>query len=170
MAYNSATRLDSLCDQLRGVCCFLGELASKEFTEMFVSRKNLPLIHLVPTEPRLPCTCFKRVINASNSCVPPLCAVNCSGHSRNMAFNVLYWDLAHKPQAPLLDQLFISTEGDVFHAWIVHTSSVLKSKEDSSDRVCRPSQQEKRYRGSGLDQSMLRTQIASGGRSVLAAL
>src|SRR5437879_11751407 len=34
---------------------FFGELASKEYTKMFVSRKNLPFIHLVPIEapPRL---------------------------------------------------------------------------------------------------------------------
>jgi hypothetical protein len=29
---------------------FFGELASKEYTKMFVSRKNLALIHLVPPE------------------------------------------------------------------------------------------------------------------------
>src|ERR1700738_484359 len=29
---------------------FFGELASKEYTKMFVSRKNLPFIHLVPAE------------------------------------------------------------------------------------------------------------------------
>src|SRR5258708_37123666 len=34
---------------------FLGEFTSKEYTKMLVSRKNLPFIHLVPTEapPRL---------------------------------------------------------------------------------------------------------------------
>src|SRR5258708_1641475 len=42
------------------------------------------------------CTCFKRFINASNSCAPPLCAVNCSSHSRNKAFNVLCRDFASR--------------------------------------------------------------------------
>jgi hypothetical protein len=33
-----------------GLPAFLGAVLSKEYTKTFVSRKNLPLIHLVPAE------------------------------------------------------------------------------------------------------------------------
>ena len=50
IADNSAARVDSPSDQPRRLRCFLGARASKEYTKMFVSRKNLPLIQLVPAE------------------------------------------------------------------------------------------------------------------------
>jgi hypothetical protein len=42
------------------------------------------------------CTCCSRFIRASNSCVPPLRAVNCSSHLPNIALSVVCSDLANR--------------------------------------------------------------------------
>jgi hypothetical protein len=47
---NSSARLDGLLISFLACAAFFGELLSKEYTKMFVSRKNLPLIHVFPTE------------------------------------------------------------------------------------------------------------------------
>src|SRR5271157_327025 len=92
---------------------FFGELASKEYTKMLVSRKNLALIHLVPAEapPRL------HVPQAFHQSVELLrAAALCRKLFQPLTEHSVERLMAGFGQeARLLDQLFIRTEGDVFH-------------------------------------------------------
>src|SRR5438132_4840297 len=101
---------------------FFGELASKEYTKMFVSRQNLPFIHLVPTEapPRLymlqSLHQSVELLRATASCCELLQPFAEHSIERLM--------LRFGQQARLLNQLLICTEGNVFHTKTVYTSFV----------------------------------------------
>ena len=97
---------------------FFGELASKEHT-MFVSRKSLPFIHLVPTEapPRL------YMLQSLHQSVELLrAATSCCKLFQPFAeHSIERLMLRFGQQARLLDQLLIRTEGNVFHTKVVYT-------------------------------------------------
>src|SRR5882762_10602130 len=86
---------------------FFGELASKEYTKMFVSRKNLPLIHLFPAEapPRL------YMLQALHQSVELLrAAALCRELFQPLAeHSIERLMLGFGQQARLLNQLFICT-------------------------------------------------------------
>jgi hypothetical protein len=98
---------------------FFGELASKEYTKMFVSRKNLPLIHLVPAEapPRL------NMLKALHQSVELLrAAALCRKLFQPFAEHRIERLMPGFGQQPrLLDQSLICTEGDVLHTRPVYT-------------------------------------------------
>src|SRR5437660_4100505 len=91
---------------------FFGELASKEHTKMFVSRKNLPFIHLVPAEapPRLyMLQSFHQsveLLRATASC--------CKLFQPFAEHSVKRLMLRFGQKARLLNQLLIRTEGMFF--------------------------------------------------------
>src|ERR1700693_6161202 len=98
---------------------FFGDLASKEYTKMFVSRKNLPFIHLVPAEapPRLHMLQSLhqgiKLLRAATSC--------CTLFQPFAQHSIEGLMLRFGQQARLLNQLFICTEGNVFHTKTVYT-------------------------------------------------
>src|SRR5271169_183428 len=98
---------------------FFGELASKEYTKMFVSRKNLALIRLVPAEasPRL------YMLQALHQSVELLyAAASCCKLFQPFAeHRVERFMLGFGQQARLLNQLLIRTQGNVFHTKSVYT-------------------------------------------------
>ncbi len=86
---------------------------------MFVSRKNLPFIHLVPTEapPRL------YMLQALHQGVELLrAAVSCCKLFQPFAeHSIERLMLRFGQQARSLNQLLIRTEGNVFHTKVVYT-------------------------------------------------
>jgi hypothetical protein len=89
---------------------------------MFVSRKNLPFIHLVPTEvpPRLhmlqPLHQSVELLRAAASC--------CELFQPFAEHSIERLMLRFGQEARLLNQLLIRTEGNVFHTEAVYTSFV----------------------------------------------
>ena len=98
---------------------FFGELASNEYTKMFVSRKNLPFIHLVPTKapPRL------YMLQSLHKSVEFLrAAALCRKLFQPFAeHGIERLVLRFGQQARLLNQLLIGTKGNVFHTEVVYT-------------------------------------------------
>src|SRR4030095_12180692 len=92
---------------------FFGELASKEYTKMFVSRKNLPLIHLFPAEasPRL------HMLQALHQCIEFLrTAALCRKLFQPFGeYSIERLMLGFGEQARLFNQLLICTERNVLH-------------------------------------------------------
>jgi hypothetical protein len=85
---------------------FFGEFASKEYTKMFVSRKNLPLIHLVPAEAP-PCM---YMLQAFHQRVELLrAAALCRKLFQPLTEHGVQRLMLPCQQARLLDQLFIRT-------------------------------------------------------------
>jgi hypothetical protein len=86
---------------------------------MFVSRKNLPFIHLVPAEapPRL------HMLQSLHQSVELLrAATSCCKLFQPFAeHGIERLVLRFGQQARLLDQLLIRTEGNVFHTKTVYT-------------------------------------------------
>ena|SRR5438445_4784042 len=105
---------------------FFGELASKEHTKMFVSRKNLPFIHLVPAE--APARLY--MLQSLHQSVELLrAAASCCKLFQPFAeHGIERLTLRFGQQARLLNQLVIGTEGNVFHTRTVHTIFVYFSK------------------------------------------
>src|ERR1700680_50496 len=104
---------------------FFGELASKEYTKMFVSRKNLPFIHLVPAEaPPRP-----YMLQSLHQSVELLrAAASCCKLFQPFAEHSIERLMLRFGQQPrLLNQLLICTEGNVFHTEAVCTIFVLLS-------------------------------------------
>src|ERR1700732_3390196 len=101
---------------------FFGEPASKEYTKMFVSRKYLPFIHLVPAEapPRL------YMLQSLHQSVELLCAAAscCKLFQPFAEHSIERLMLRFGQQARLLHQLLICTEGNVLHAKVVYTIPV----------------------------------------------
>src|ERR1700737_2937784 len=101
---------------------FFGELVSKEYTKMFVSRKNLPFIHLVPAEapPRLHMLQSLHqggeLLRAATSC--------CKLFQPFAEHSIERLMLRFGQQARLLNQLLICTKGNVLHTKIVYTIPV----------------------------------------------
>src|SRR5258708_17756971 len=106
-----------------------GAWASKVYTKMLVSRKNLPLIHLVPSvgpgRPHVLQAPHQRVDSCAPSC---LCRILFQplAESRVQRLVLRPCDLPC-----LLDQAFFRAAGDVFHAVTVYTISVCYSSRDS---------------------------------------
>src|SRR5215472_10136683 len=102
---------------------FFGEPASKEYTKIFVSRKNLPLIHLVPAEamPRM------HMLQAFHQGVEFLSVAALRGKLfqplPEHGIQRLMPGLCQ--QARLLNQLFIRTQGNVLHTGTVYTRIVV---------------------------------------------
>src|ERR1700730_14770342 len=98
---------------------FFGELVSKEYTKMFVSRKNLPFIHLVPAEapPRL------HMLQSFHEGVELLrAATSCCKLFQPFAeHSIERLMLRFGQQARLFNQLLICTEGNVFRTETVFT-------------------------------------------------
>src|SRR6202041_224183 len=98
---------------------FCGELVSKEYTKMFVSRKYLPFIHLAPAEapPRL------HMLQSLHQSVELLrAAASCCKLFQPFAeHSIKRLMLRFGQQACLLNQLLICTEGYVFHTTTVYT-------------------------------------------------
>lgn len=98
---------------------FFGELASKEYTKMFVSRKNLPFIQLVPTE--APSRLYMlqslhqgvELLRAAASC--------CELFQPFAEHSIERLMLRLGQQTRLLNQLLIRTEGYVLHTKTVYT-------------------------------------------------
>jgi len=92
---------------------------------MFVSRKNLPLIHLVPTE----AAAGLYMLQAFHQRVELLraTALCCKLFQPLTEHGVQRLVPGFSQQARLLDQLFIRTEGDVFHTETVYTGIVFES-------------------------------------------
>src|SRR6266853_4325407 len=104
---------------------FLGEFTSKEYTKMFVSRKNLPFIHLVPTE----ATPGLYMLQSLHQSVELLrAAASCCKLFQPFAeHSIERLMLRFGQQARLLNQLLICTEGNVLHAKVVYTIPVYLS-------------------------------------------
>src|SRR5271165_3745667 len=113
---------------------FFGEFAWKEYTKMFVSRKNLPLIHLVPAEasPRL------YMFQALHQSVELLrAAASCCKLFQPFAeHRIERLMLGFGQQARLLDQSLICTEGDVFHTKSVYTIFVSQQARSFRQTWC----------------------------------
>ena len=93
---------------------------------MFVSRKNLPFIHLIPTEP--PARLY--MLQSLHQSVELLrAAASCCKLFQPFAeHSIERLMLRFGQQARLLDQLFIGTEGDVFHTKAVYTFFVQPAR------------------------------------------
>ncbi len=104
---------------------FFGELASNEYTKMFVSRKNLPFIHLVPTE--APSRLY--MLQSLHQSVELLRATTlcCKLFKPFAEHGIKRLVLRFGQQARLLDQLLIGTKGNVFHTEVVYTIVVWKT-------------------------------------------
>src|SRR5580692_10332047 len=104
---------------------FFGELASKEYTKMLVSRKNLPFIHLVPTEapPRL------YMLQSLHQSVELLraAASRCKLFQPFAEHSIERLMLRFGQKARLLNQLLICTERNVFHTKAVYTIFVQRA-------------------------------------------
>jgi hypothetical protein len=92
---------------------FFGELASNEYTKMFVSRKNLPFIHLVPT--KAPSRLY--MLQSLHESIEllraaPLC---CKFFQPFAEHGIQSLVLRFGQQARFFDQLFIYTKGNVLH-------------------------------------------------------
>src|SRR6202040_2114989 len=101
---------------------FFGELVSKEYTKMFVSRKNLPFIHLVPAEapprPYMLQSLHQSVelLRAAASC--------CKLFQPFAEHRIERLMLGFGQKARLLNQLLICTQGNVLHTDSVYTTFV----------------------------------------------
>ena len=98
---------------------FFGELASNEYTKMFVSRKNLPFIHLVPT--KAPPGLY--MLQSFHQSIELLRAA-ASGRKLFQPFaehSIKRLMLRFGQQARLLNQLLIRTEGNILHTKKVYT-------------------------------------------------
>src|SRR5208282_4554954 len=94
---------------LLACAAFFGELASKEYTKMFVSRKNLPFIHFIPTEVP-PCLYMLQSLHQSVELLRA--AVSCGKLFQPFAeHSIERLMLRFGQQARLLNQLLICTEG-----------------------------------------------------------
>src|SRR6202041_1057201 len=97
---------------------FCGELVSKEYTKMFVSRKYLPFIHLAPAEAP-PCLYMLQSLHQSVELLRA--AASCCKLFQPFAeHSIECLMLRFGQKARLLNQLLICTEGNVFQ----HESSV----------------------------------------------
>src|SRR5271170_2955851 len=96
-----------------------GAVLSKVYAKMFVSRKNLPLIHLIPR------------VGAGGAYMSETAHQRIHGGPAARLCRILLQPLAEgrvqglvlrpRYQSRLLDQGFFGTQGDVFHASIVYT-------------------------------------------------
>ncbi len=93
---------------------------------MFVSRKNLPFIHLVPTE----ATPGLYMLQSLHQSVELLrAAASCCKLFQPFAeHSIERLMLRFGQQARLLNQLLICTEGNVLHTKVVYTITVYLSK------------------------------------------
>src|SRR5580700_1240365 len=96
---------------------FFGEFASKEYTKMLVSRKNLPLIHFVPAETPAglhmfeafhESVVFPRAAALRRELLEPLAEQGVKGLMLRLG-----------QEAGLFDELFVGAERDILHAKIV---------------------------------------------------
>src|SRR6267378_2278887 len=104
---------------------------------MFVSRKNLPFIHLVPAEapPRL------YMLQSLHQSIELLraAASRCKLFQPFAEHSIERLMLRFGQQARLLNQLLIGTEGNVFHTKAVYTSFVLLASPPATLlRLCAP--------------------------------
>src|SRR3984957_1660612 len=98
---------------------FFGELASKEYTKTFVSRKNLPFIHLIPAE-ALPRPYMLQSLHQSVKLLRA--AASCCKLFQPFAEHSVERLMLRFGQQPrLFNQLLICTEGNVFHTEALYT-------------------------------------------------